>query len=173
MAMTTMQPTPNQIQLEIQVETNNDNIEQPEPDLPEAETPESETPTPTPEPEPEPKKSCLAYMAFIVILLLFLWPFILTLINYYTDFRLWLFIKSTHDTYNDAYNNIQKFNTDINTLTCTFNGENSLQSFENFIYNTTTETECECNYIDNTSPNWDCNTLSNTEWTTTNIDLNT
>ena len=140
--MATNQIAPGQIQLEVQVNQQYDQQYTQQPQLPQTE-PREETPEPSPDPEEKPN-SCLAYMAFICVMLMFLWPFILTFVNYYTDYNLWTFIKSTANQYEDARNSIKSDTTNITTVTCTWDGDNTLQSFQDFQFNNTVNTGCNC-----------------------------
>merc|ERR1719410_1915537 len=130
----------NQMQLEVQINEQYDDINSPTSvELPPAEPYEAPTglvaeKSDSPPIEP-PKHPCLPFCAFLAILFAFLWPFILILINYYTDWNLWQFINATHDNYIDAYDQITASNTNISILTCTIDGNNSLSEFESFLLN--------------------------------------
>jgi len=172
-----MQPmtvAPNQIQLEVQVnqQLNTNEPESPEQDLPAPSPPEiEEEPETEPAPPAEEKNTCLALMAFIVILILFVWPFLLTFLNYYTDYTLFNFIKATRDEYNAAHSQIEASNHNLSTLTCSFNGENSLSAFQDFVSSSTNQTLCTC--VDLVWPNIDCAALRDAQWTTSNFDYDT
>ena len=157
---------PNQIQLEVQINEQYDGIDEDESDLPPVES--NEPQQPPPEQPTKPKHTWLPLMAFFAILIAFTWPFILVVLNYYTDWNLWNFIRETRDSYNDAYAEITSTNTNISVLTCTFNGVNSLAQFESFLLNTSATTECQCNYM--TIATINCTELSNSAWTTTNFE---
>jgi len=162
------EPAPNQIQLQVQVNQQY-NTEEYEPTIPAMDmTTLEDDREPENEPPPRENKSPLALVALIVIFIVFLWPFVLMALNYYTDFNLWRFMRSTRQTYGDAQSNIHDARTDIRTLTCAYNGENTLSSFQSFMLNRSADTGCDCVDIINVASS--CDALNDASWTTTNFD---
>ena len=146
--MTTIYP-PNQIQLEVEVNTENNNNQYSgqQSQLPDPEA-RQETAEPKEDDDAEKKaNSCLSYMAFLCVILMFMWPFMLQFINYYTDYNLWTFMKLTSKSYKDARSVIKNDNSIITTITCKWDNENSLESFEYFMAKNTSQsaTGCSCN----------------------------
>merc|ERR1719203_344662 len=112
---------PAQIQLEVQINEQYDGINdvaQLPPVKPNDDGAQTPPDDPSPTPPPAATQPCLPYMAFLAILIAFSWPFVLVLVNYWTDWTLWRFIKETHENYNDAYSKITSSSINISILTC-------------------------------------------------------
>ena len=173
---TTGGPAPNQIQLEVQVEQNQPQyeIQQPEP-LPQPEIDEPEEEEEEEDDEPEKPSNALAICAFIAMLSFFLLPFILTGINYWTDFNLWQFMKSTRSSFIDSRESILALEQNITTAICTFpDTTNTLSGFEEFLKLNTTipRLNCNCTTYSGSDPGGiPCDMLRDETLSTNNFDF--